>query len=440
MIPVITIIGRPNVGKSTLFNLLTQSRDALVADMPGVTRDRQYGQGQLGERSYLVVDTGGLAELNDPTLAELTDAQVDQAIKEATILLFMVDAKSGLTTADQSIADRLRQFVDKVVVVVNKVDSEDKDIAISEFHQLGLGEPRAISAIRKRGVKTLITELLSEFPPEKTEEKLPETGIRVAVVGRPNVGKSTLINRILGEERVVVLDQPGTTRDSIYIPFLRRDKNYTLIDTAGIRRRTKVKEAIEKFSIIKTLQAMQEADVVVTVLDASEGVTEQDQRLLGMVIKMGKGLVMAINKWDGLSDYEKEQVKQTMDLRLSFVDFARRYFISALHGSGVGKLYPAIEEAYESSIKKITTSDLTNALAKAIENHPPPLVHGRRIRLRYAHIGGHHPLLIIIHGKQVKSLPNSYRRYLSNYFRETFRLVGVPIILKFKSDVNPYKK
>jgi len=439
MLPVITIVGRPNVGKSTLFNHLTKTRAALVADMPGVTRDRQYGEAFFEGRSFIVVDTGGIAETDGSAISELTESQVQQAIDEADCVLFVVDARVGLSTADQKIAQALRKQQKKIVVIAKKADDEDADIAVSDFHQLGFENLHAISAKRGRGIKNLMKELSQALPKADAEPEL-ETGINIAFVGRPNVGKSTLINRMLGEERVIVYDQPGTTRDSIAIPFERQDKRYTLIDTAGVRRRAKVKEAVEKFSFIKTLQSIEKAHVVIFVLNAEEGVIEQDLRLLGLVLEAGKGLILAINKWDGLEDYDRNQIKDTIERRLPFADFARRYFISALHGTGVGKLYHAIQEAYESACREISTGQLTKALEKAIAEHQPPLVRGRRVRLRYAHLGGHHPMMIIIHGKQVTALPHSYKKYLSNYFRKTFNLVGVPVIVKFKLDKNPYKE
>lgn len=438
MLPVITIVGRPNVGKSTLFNYLTKSRAALVADMPGVTRDRQYGEAVFEGRSFIVVDTGGIAETDESGMAHLTEGQVRQAIDEADCVLFVVDARAGLSAADENIAQQLREQHKKVFVLVNKADHEDADIAVSEFHQLGFENPYAVSATRGRGIKNLLADVLQILPAAEAEPPL-ESGINIAIVGRPNVGKSTLINRMLGEERVVVYDQPGTTRDSIAIPFEHRGERYTLIDTAGVRRRAKVKEVIEKFSFIKTLQAIGKAHVVIFVFDAQEGITDQDLRLLGLVLEAGKGLILAINKWDGLDDYDRSRIKDTIDRRLPFADFARRYFISALHGTGVGKLYHAVREAYESASREISTGQLTKALEKAVAEHEPPLVRGRRARLRYAHLGGHHPMVIIVHGKQVTALPQSYQKYLANHFRKTFNLLGVPVIVKFKLDKNPYK-
>ncbi|MCB1827716.1 MAG: ribosome biogenesis GTPase Der, partial [Coxiellaceae bacterium] len=392
MLPVIAIVGRPNVGKSTLFNLLTQSRDALVVDVPGVTRDRQYGEGKLGGRPYFVVDTGGIAEPDDPEMAKVTDDQVWAAIDEADVLFFMVDAKAGLVPSDEVIAERLRRYQKKIVLLVNKADRDSGALVCSEFHALGFGEPLAVSAKQGRGVAELIQATLSGFPEVAPPPK--EEGIRIAVVGRPNVGKSTLINRMLGEDRLVVFDRPGTTRDTIEVSHERREQKYILIDTAGIRRSRKITDTVERFSILKSMQAMKAAHVVIVVINAQEGLGEQDMRLLGMVAALGKALVIAFNKWDGMDEYARDRFKEAVERKLQFVDYSRRYTISALHGTGVGKLYHAIHEAYESAVKEISTSQLTTALEKAIGSHQPPLVKGRRIKLRYAHIGGHDPLMI----------------------------------------------
>ncbi|PHQ80183.1 MAG: ribosome biogenesis GTPase Der [Coxiella sp. (in: Bacteria)] len=439
MLPVIAIIGRPNVGKSTLFNYLTKTRDALVIDMPGVTRDRQYGEGRVGDREYIVVDTGGIAEPDDPEMSAMTDEQVKQAIQEADRLLFMVDAKDGLTAADQAIANTLRrEYRDKVVLLVNKVDRVDANIALGEFHELGLGDPIAITATQGRGVTTMIQEQLDVLPIVARDEDNSGKGIKVAVIGRPNVGKSTLINRILGEDRVVVFDRPGTTRDSIEVPFEREGVRYTLIDTAGVRRKAKVREVVEKFSMIKSMQAIEASHVVVVVMSAHDDVYDQDLRLISIAAERGKALIIAVNKWDGMSDYERERFKTNFEKKVNFVDYARRYFISALHGTGVGKLYFAIDEAYQSTMCKVSTSMVTKALEAAQKTHQAPLVKGRRVKLRYAHIGSHNPLVVVIHGKQTSALPGSYKRFLSNFMRESFKLVGVPVIIKFKKDENPF--
>ncbi|MCH9769744.1 MAG: ribosome biogenesis GTPase Der [Gammaproteobacteria bacterium] len=437
MLPVFAIIGRPNVGKSTLFNYLTRSRAAIVADMPGVTRDRQYGEGNYRERRFIVIDTGGLEEIDDPEIATHTDLQTEQAMSEADYLLFMVDADMGLTNADRAVAKKLRNCVDKVILLVNKADRKQAELVCSEFHELGIGEPRAVAAKSGRGVDDLFAELLAGVK-SKMAAELEDNRLAVAVIGRPNVGKSTLINRLLGEERVVVLDRPGTTRDSIYIPFTRRNQDYTLIDTAGVRRRAKMTETVEKFSFVKTMQAIIAARVVIILLDAQAGLVEQDLRLMNLVMSEGKAVVLAFNKWDGMSEEARQRFKDQIDQRLDFVSFARRYFISALHGSGVGKLYPAIIEAYQASSQTFSTSELTKTLQQVVQQHQPPMVRGRRIRLRLAHLGGHDPLVLVIHGKQTEALPADYRRYLVNFFRKRFNLIGVPILLQLKSDANPY--
>jgi GTPase len=438
MLPVIAIVGRPNVGKSTLFNLLTQSRDALVVDVPGVTRDRQYGQGKLGGRPYFVIDTGGIEEPDDPDMDELTDAQVFMAIEEADVIYFMVDAKAGLVSSDQLIVERLRRCKKNIVLLVNKSDRESAAVVCGDFYQLGLGEPVAISAKSSRGVADLVIKTLSDLPEALTEATQIPEGIRIAVVGRPNVGKSTLINRMLGEDRLVVFDRPGTTRDTIAVTHEHRDQQYVLVDTAGVRRSRKITDIVERFSMIKTLQAMRTAQVVIVVVSSQDGLGEQDLRLLGMVAELGKSLVIAFNKWDGMDEYARDQFKDSVERKLLFVDYARRYTISALHGSGVGQLYHAINEAYESTMREISTPELTKSLEKAVATHQPPLVKGRRIKLRYAHVGSQDPLLVIVHGKQVASLPGSYQRYLSNYFRKAFDLKGIPVLVKLKSDDNPY--
>ena len=438
MKPVIALVGRPNVGKSTLFNQLTRSRDALVADYAGLTRDCQYGIGRLGDRPYLVVDTGGLSgegEGVDVMMAQ----QVRAAIAESDAVLFLVDAREGMNAADENIASYLRQCGKPVSLLVNKTDGIDPVLACGDFHAMGLGEPLAIAASHGRGVRSMIEQVLAEFPPDEEEEAGDEEErIRVAIVGRPNVGKSTLVNRILGEERVVVFDMPGTTRDSIYIPFERDGQAYTLIDTAGVRRRARIHEAIEKFSIIKTMQAINDANVVVMVLDAREGISEQDAHLLGMAMDAGRALVIAINKWDGLDMDKKDAVRRELSLKLPFLDFAKFHYISALHGTGVGELYATIKKAYASAMRKFSTPELTRLLESLLLTHQPPLVNGRRIKLRYAHQGGKNPPLIVIHGNQVEAIPGSYRRYLENGFRKALKLEGTPIRIEFKGGENPY--
>jgi GTP-binding protein len=444
MLPVIALIGRPNVGKSTLFNRLTRSRDALVADVPGLTRDRQYGFGKIGPVPYLVIDTGGVAG-GETGLSELMVRQTVRALKEADIAIVLVDGRSGLTAADERVAELARQHAETTWLVANKAEGMDPDIAAVEFHGLGLGDPVAISAAHGDRVAALMDAVLAPFvQPEATaasvaEEPASGQPLRIAVIGRPNVGKSTLINRLLGEDRLVVYDQPGTTRDSIAVPFERDGRNFVLVDTAGVRRKGKVYETVEKFSVIKALQAMERAEVVLMILDAQEGITEQDVSLTGLIVERGRALVVVANKWDGLDPDHRRQVKEEMERRLPFLDFAERMTISALHGSGVGDLLPAAERAYSAAIRDLPTAELTRELQNAIRAHEPPMVRGRRIRLRYAHQGGRNPPVIVIHGNQTERLPEAYRRYLINRFRKVFRLTGTPVRLTFKTSENPYK-
>lgn len=438
MLPVVAIVGRPNVGKSTLFNQLTLTRDALVHDFPGVTRDRQYGEGRLGEKPFIVIDTGGLAGEDEGLNVKMAQ-QSWLAVQEADYVLFMVDAQAGLTALDQDIIKRLRKLEKPVAIVVNKIDGANLDAVQSEFTYLGFSQIYYIAAAHGKGVLSLIQSVLQDAPLPQAIETSSDDAIKVAIVGKPNVGKSTLINRILGEERVVVFDQAGTTTSSIFIPFERDDRNYTLIDTAGIRRKSRVEDAVEKFSVIKTLQAIETCHVAVVMIDAQSGLSEQDLRLIGFVIEAGKSLVLVVNKWDGLDDYDKNIIKTEIDRRLGFADFAKIHYISALHGSGVGLLYPLIEEAFASATIRISSSKLTAMLEAALAAHQPPLVNGRRIKLRYAHLGGQNPPRIIIHGNQTEQVPDSYKRYLINFFREKLKIVGTPIKVEFKSGENPYK-
>lgn len=439
MKPVIALVGRPNVGKSTLFNRLTRSRDALVADLPGLTRDRQYGEGKLGDRPYVVVDTGGIGE-NDQGIDEPMGAQARQAVEEADIILFLVDGRAGLTAADRNIATELRSLEKPLWLVVNKTDGIDEDVAAADFYALGFQGLFAIAAAHGRGVRHMISEVLQTLPAEQEEESESEEdqGIKVAIVGRPNVGKSTLVNRMLGEERVVVFDMAGTTRDAIHIPFERQGQRYTLIDTAGIRRRGRVHEAIEKFSVIKALQAIDEAHVVVLVIDAREGITDQDLNLLGSVIEAGRSLLVAVNKWDGLDAYHREQVKQELGRRLDFVPWARVHFISALHGTGVGDLFGFIEKAWNSAFLKTSSSKLTRWLEDMVATHQPPIVGRHRVKLRYAHMGGSNPPVVVIHGNKADQLPSAYKRYLENRFRELLKLEGTPLRVELRTSDNPY--
>jgi GTP-binding protein len=441
MLPVIALVGRPNVGKSTLFNRLTRSRDAIVADYPGLTRDRQYGFGKLGPVPYIVIDTGGVAG-GEEGIDELMVEQTVRALDEADVAIVLVDGRGGITAADEHVVDLARRHAKKAWLAVNKAEGLDKDVVSSEFFALGLGEPVAISAAHGDRVGSFMDKVLEPFvaaedqKPDGTGDDKP---LRIAVIGRPNVGKSTLINRLIGEERLVVYDQPGTTRDSVTVPFERDDRKYQLIDTAGVRRRSRVHETVEKFSIVKALQAMERAQVVIAVLDASEGVTEQDVSLIGLAVERGRALVVVANKWDGLSTERRRHLKQELERRLPFLDFAEKMTISALHGSGVGDLLPAVERAYAAATRDMSTTELTRELEAAVTEHAPPLVRGRRIRLRYAHQGGRNPPVIVIHGNQTERLPDAYRRYLVNRFRKAFRLKGTPVRLSFKTSDNPFK-
>ncbi len=457
MLPVVALVGRPNVGKSTLFNRLTRSRDALVADFPGLTRDRKYGQAKIADQEFIVIDTGGI-DGDEQGIDAMMAQQSLQAIEEADAVLFLVDARAGMTVADEAIAHHLRKQEKKVFLVANKTDGIDADAACGEFYALALGDIHHIAAAHGRGVNQLLEQALrpfvkeqSELPDEPSEiealseseldelaQQFADLPIKLAIVGRPNVGKSTLTNRILGEERVVVYDMPGTTRDSIYIPMQREDQDYILIDTAGVRKRGRVTETVEKFSVIKTLKAIEDANVVMLVIDAREGISDQDLSLLGFVLNAGRALVLAVNKWDGLDNDYKERIKTELDRRLGFIDFARVHFISALHGTGVGHLYESVQEAYSSATKRVSTSMLTRIMQMAQDDHQPPLVRGRRVKLRYAHAGGYNPPRIVVHGNQVNSLPDSYKRYLMNYYRKALEIMGTPIRVEFKEGDNPF--
>lgn len=439
MKPVIALIGRPNVGKSTLFNQITKSRDALVADFAGLTRDRKYGDATYQNKSFIVVDTGGIGESEqgiDSYMAE----QSKTAIHEADIIIFVVDARAGLLASDEQIARELRTLGKKVFLVANKVDGTHAEAAVTEFFKLGFGEPMHVAASHGRGVAQMLEDVLADVPEdENPEEHDKNTGLRLAMIGRPNVGKSTLVNRLLGEDRVVVFDMPGTTRDSVYIPFERNGRQYTLIDTAGVRRKGKVDETVEKFSIVKTLQAIKDANVIVVVIDAREGIVEQDLHLIGYALEAGRALVIAINKWDGMSDYERNQVKMDIERRFDFIPWAKIHLISALHGTGVGDLYPSIHRAYESANLKVTPAKLTQILNDATEQHQPPQIQGRRIKMRYAHMGGQNPPTIVIHGNKVDKTPADYRRYLENVFRKVYKLEGTPVRIDFKTSENPFE-
>ena len=443
MLPVVALIGRPNVGKSTLFNRLTRSRDALVADYPGLTRDRQYGFGKIGPVPYIVIDTGGVAG-GETGIDERMAEQTVRALEEADAAIVMVDGRTGLTAADEHVAALARKYAKHAWVATNKTEGLDANLTNAEFHGLGLGEPVAVSAAHGDRITALMDAVLADFvdadlSTESAADDEEDRPLQIAVIGRPNVGKSTLINRLIGEERLVVYDQPGTTRDSVTVPFERDGQRYEFVDTAGVRRRARVHEAIEKFSIVKALQAMERAQVVIAVVDAQEGVTEQDVSLIGLAVERGRALVVAANKWDGLSQEQRRRVREQLDRRLPFLDFAEQFTISAMHGTGVGDLLPAAQRAYRAATRDLSTNDLTRVLEDAVAEHPPPLVRGRRIRLRYAHQGGRNPPVIVIHGNQTERLPESYRRFLINRYRKVFKLKGTPVRLQLKTSDNPYK-
>ena len=437
MPPVIALVGRPNVGKSTLFNQLTRSRDALVANLSGLTRDRKYGDGKLGDIPYIVIDTGGISG-NEFGIDAAMAGQSMMAIDEADVVLLMVDGREGLHPGDEALVKALRQKEKAFHLVVNKIDGVGEDVAASDFYRLGVGDLHTIAASHNRGVHRLISEVLAPLPIEEATAPETDGAIRIAVIGRPNVGKSTLVNRLLGEDRVVVFDQPGTTRDSIYIDYERRGQAYTLIDTAGVRRRKNVRESVEKFSIVKTLKAIADAHVTILLMDAHEGIVEQDLHLLGQCIDAGRGLVVALNKWDGIDADERDWIKTELNRRLQFVDYADIHFISALHGTGVGHLYDSIHQAHQSATMTLSTNKLTRILEDAVASHPPPLVNGRRIKLRYAHAGGQNPPIVVIHGSQTEALPASYARYLEKTFRRVLQLHGTPIRIQLKTGENPY--
>ena len=438
--PVVALIGRPNVGKSTLFNQLTKSRQALVADLAGLTRDRQYGDAHFENKSFIVVDTGGIGEMDDGTgnIDDYMATQSYTAIHEADIVVFVVDARAGMIGADSEIARFLHSLGKPVFLVANKMDGVH-EASSAEFFALGFGEPFPMAASHGKGVTNLLEALTADMSEDEEVDELDDKALKLAIIGRPNVGKSTLVNRLLGEERVVVFDMPGTTRDSIYIPFEREGRNYVLIDTAGVRRRGRIDEKVEKFSVVKTLQAIKDANVVVVVIDAKEGIVDQDLHILGYALDAGRAIVVAINKWDGLTQDQKDIVKIEIDRRFNFVPWVKIHLISALYGNGVGNLYPSIHKAYDASMFKVSTNQLTRILEDAVANHPPPMVSGRRIKLRYAHLGGHNPPVIVIHGNQTQALPKSYQRYLENVYRNVFKLEGTPLHVEFKQNANPYE-
>ncbi len=441
MLPVIAIVGRPNVGKSTLFNALTRTRDALVVDMPGVTRDRQYGISAVGDKACVLIDTGGLVGKAEG-IEYLTARQVHQAIEESQLVFFVLSARDGLTIEDEEIGQLLRQHDRPVVLVGNKIDGTDPDLSLAEFAALGMGHALPVAASHRRGVTALMEAAQTVIPmldDGEEDEVEDENRLRLAIVGRPNVGKSTLVNRLLGEERVMAFDLPGTTRDSISIFMEHKGVKYELIDTAGVRRRSRVTEVVEKFSIIKALQAIDRAHVVVLMLDAGEGITDQDTTLLGHILQQGRALVIALNKWDGMDEYDRKQVLAAMDRRLQYVPWSRQIRLSALHGSGLKELIKAVEEAWRSATIDMSTPELTRVLQKAWEAHQPPMSQGRSSRLRFAHSGGKLPPRIIIHGNRTDAIPMAYKRYLQNVYIKHFKLRGTPLFIEFRSGSNPYK-
>jgi len=442
-LPTVALVGRPNVGKSTLFNRLTKSRNALVFDQPGLTRDRHYGRARAGEREYLVVDTGGLEPVATEGIMFEMAKQARTAIAEADAIVFITDARSGLTAQDTEIADLLRRTGRPVLLAVNKAEGMQPERAAAEFHELGLGEPLPISAAHGENVRDLIEQALDRIPPppaveEPAEEDEANRRVKVAVVGRPNVGKSTLVNTLLGEERVIAFDEPGTTRDAIHLDFDHRDRRYTLIDTAGLRRRGKVFETVEKFSVIKTLQAIEDANVVILLLDAADGITEQDAHLAGHILEAGRALVVGVNKWDAASKEARETVKRDLDRKIGFLDFAAQHFISAREARGVGALMKSVDEAYAAAMARLSTPRLTRALQLAVQRQQPPRAGMVRPKLRYAHQGGVNPPLVIIHGSALGQVPDAYRRYLEHFLVEAFQLRGTPLRIQFKTGVNPY--
>ncbi len=437
-LPILSIVGRPNVGKSTLFNALTRTRDALVADLPGVTRDRQYGYGRIGPVPYMLIDTGGLVD-DAAGVDYLTAQQVHIAIDESDLVIFVVDGRDGLTAADEDILSMLRRYNRPLVLAINKSDGLDPQVLAAEFAPLSVAFSMPVSSAHRRGLPELINrafDVLPEFEPAAEAES--DDRLRLAVIGRPNVGKSTLVNRLLGQERVLACDMPGTTRDTISVALQRDGKDYLLLDTAGVRKRARVTQAVEKFSVIKALQAIEKSHVVVLLIDAVEGLTDQDITLLGHVLNRGRALVLGVNKWDNLATDQRHAVKRELDRRLDFVPFARRITVSALHGSGLGELMAAVDQAYAAATTELPSAELTRVLETAYQNHQPAMKQGRTAKLRYAHMGGRLPPRIVIHGSRTATIGKPYIRYLMNQFRNAFSLRGTPIVLEFRDGTNPY--
>ena len=437
MKPTIVIVGRPNVGKSTLFNRLTKTRDALVADIPGLTRDRHYGHGKVGSKPYLVVDTGGFEPLAKDGIMQEMARQAEQAIAEADAIIFVVDGRTGITALDKEIANKLRKADRPVFVAVNKAEGMSHGVVVADFHELGLGDPSAISATHGEGVRSLVEDVLEDYP-EPTDDEDEGDVLRVAIVGRPNVGKSTMINALLGEERVIAFDQPGTTRDAIYVDFERGGKTSTVIATAGLRRKGKVSETIEKFSVVKTLQSIEDAHVVILVLDAKQDISDQDAHIAGFIVESGRALVVAVNKWDGLESYARDQIKGDLEAKLKFLDFANFHYVSALKGQGLAHVFRSVDAAYKAATSDLSTPQLTRTLIDAVAKQAPPRSGIFRPKMRYAHQGGRNPPIIVIHGNALEKVPDSYRRYLEHTFREVFKLQGTPLRIQFNVSENPF--
>lgn len=444
MKPIVALVGRPNVGKSTLFNRLTRSRDALVADFPGLTRDRHYGEGRIGARPFLAIDTGGFEPVVKEGILHEMAKQTKQAVAEADVVVFLVDGRQGMTPHDKTITDFLRRSGRPVVLVVNKAEGMKYSAVTADFYELGLGDPVVISSAHGDGVQEMLDHALDlvqtpEAPLEEESESKAR-GIKIAIVGRPNVGKSTLVNTLLGEERVIAFDMPGTTRDAIEIPFERDGKQYTLIDTAGIRRRGKVFETIEKFSVVKTLQSISEANVAILLLDARQDISEQDAHIAGFILESGRALVVAVNKWDGLPADKRDEIRNDLERKLHFLTFAKFHFISALKSTGIGPLMNSVDGAYAAAMAKLPTPKLTRALEEAVEHQQPRRKGPVRPKMRYAHQGGQNPPIIVIHGNALDAISDSYKRYLEKHFRDTFSLTGTPLRIEFRTGKNPFDR
>jgi GTPase len=440
MLPTVVLVGRPNVGKSTLFNRLTKSRDALVADLPGLTRDRHYGRGIGNSKPYLVIDTGGFEPSAESGILKEMAKQTLLAIDEADVIIFIVDGRAGITPQEYIIADKLRRAQRPVLLAVNKTEGMNRAVVSADFFELGLGEPLSISSAHGEGVKDLIELALEGFPEPQEDDEIRNNNRvpKVAIVGRPNVGKSTLVNALLGEERVIAFDEPGTTRDSIEIDLEKNGKHYVIIDTAGVRKKGRVFESVEKFSVVKTMQAIEDANVAILVVDAQEGITEQDAHVAAYILDAGRALVVAINKWDGLKEDERDFIKNEIDRKLKFLDFAKFHYISALRNKGLPELFTSVDGAFKAAFAKLATPQLTRVLIDAVAQHQPPVSRGTRPKLRYAHQGGMNPPIVVVHGNHIDGVKDSYKRFLEGVFRKTFQLTGTPLRVQFKQGDNPF--